>query len=214
MLSNPGVHGDCGRSTCIDGANRTELGDVDHVIGQFERFFGQARAFRAEKHEAAFGEMVGFHGHRAGNDVERDDAGGLQFCYFRVQSFQLGHGFACVRGSAGSAVRRGCGATHMEGDGGGLRLGGGDFAGDAQFPTFDKFRYGWMVFDVLVQLRHERALAIPFVRADNVHAARLERVGGAHHGADVEIVGPVLHGDFEIVRPRESRSALMAATVQ
>lgn len=102
----------------------------------------------------------------------------------------------------------------MEGDGGGLRLGGGDFAGDAQFPTFDKFRYGRMVFDVLVQLRHERALAIPFVRADNVHAARLERVGGAHHGADVEIVGPVLHGDFETWRPRESRSALMAATVQ
>ena len=46
---------------------------------------------------------------------------------------------------------------------------------------------GWF-FDVLVQLRHERALAIPFVRADDVHAARLERVGGAHHGADVEIV--------------------------
>lgn len=52
----------------------------------------------------------------------------------------------------------------------GLRLGGGDFAGDAQFPAFDEFRYGWMVFDVLVQLRHERALAIPFVRADDVHA--------------------------------------------
>ena len=37
------------------------------------------------------------------------------------------------------------------------------------------------------------------MRADDMHAPGLERVRRAHHGADIEIVRPVLHGDFEIV---------------
>lgn len=37
------------------------------------------------------------------------------------------------------------------------------------------------------------------MRADDVYAARLERIGCAYHGSDVEVVRPVFHGDFEIV---------------
>ena len=56
-----------------------------------------------------------------------------------------------------------------------------------------------MVFDVLVQFRHECALAIPFVRPDDVYAGCLECIGRAHHGSDVEVMRPVLHGDFELM---------------
>ena len=41
VLGDPGVHGDRGGGAGVDGTDRAELGDVDHVIGQFERFFGQ-----------------------------------------------------------------------------------------------------------------------------------------------------------------------------
>lgn len=56
-----------------------------------------------------------------------------------------------------------------------------------------------MILNVLVQLGHQRALAVPFVRANDVHAIRGERIRRAHHGTDVEIVRPVFDGDFEAV---------------
>ena len=75
----------------------------------------------------------------------------------------------------------------------------GDFSGNAQLPAFDKLGYGRVVFDVLVQFRHQRALAIPLVRSDDMYTFRLECVGSAHHGSDIEIVRPVFHGNFEIM---------------
>ena len=87
---------------------------------------------------------------------------------------------------------------HTKCDGVRLRLRRRDFSGNAQLPAFDKFGYGRVVFDVLVQLRHQRPLTIPLVRSDDMHTFRLERVRRAHHGSDVEIVCPVGdHGDRE-----------------
>ncbi len=88
---------------------------------------------------------------------------------------------------------------HMEGDRSGLGTRGGDFPRDAQPPAFHQFRDGRMVFDVLIQLRHQRALAVPLVRSDDMHASGLERIRRAHHGPDVEIVRPILHGDLKIM---------------
>ena len=83
--------------------------------------------------------------------------------------------------------------------GGGLCLGGGNFSRDAQLPAGDEFVDAGMILNVLVQLGHQRALAVPFVRANDVHAIRGERIRRAHHGTDVEIVRPVFDGDFEAV---------------
>ena len=74
-----------------------------------------------------------------------------------------------------------------------------DFSGNAQLPAFDQFGYGRVVFDVLVQFRHQRALAIPFMRTDDMHAFCLKCVGSAHHRSDVEIVRPVFHGNLKIM---------------
>ena len=55
--------------------------------------------------------------------------------------------------------------------------------------------------DVQVAVGDHRAAPVPAPASEDVDAGDVEGVGGAHHGADVEIVGPVLHGDFEIVAP-------------
>ena len=55
------------------------------------------------------------------------------------------------------------------------------------------------MLNVLVELSHQRAFAIPLMRADDMHALGLKSIGSAHHGSDIEIVGPVLHRHFEIV---------------
>lgn len=98
--------------------------------------------------------------------------------------------------------------------GGGLCLGGGNFSRDAQLPAGDEFVDAGMILNVLVQLGHQRALAVPFVRANDVHAIRGERIRRAHHGTDVEIVRPVFDGDFEAVATERVRSSRMAFTVQ
>ncbi len=84
-----------------------------------------------------------------------------------------------------------------------LDLAIGNLGGDAGAPAGDQFVDRRMVFDVLVQLGHQRALAIPFVRADDMHTPRGECVGGTHHRADVEIVRPILHRHLEpVAAPR------------
>ena len=68
----------------------------------------------------------------------------------------------------------------MRMDGGDTGLGSfiGDFTGDAMMPAFHQFGDGGVVFDVLVQFGHQRALAIPLMWTDNVYALGLEGVGG------------------------------------
>ena len=54
-----------------------------------------------------------------------------------------------------------------------------------------------MVQDVLVAVGDHRPPPVPAAATDDVHSRRSEGVGVAHHGADVEIVLPVLHADVE-----------------
>ena len=54
-----------------------------------------------------------------------------------------------------------------------------------------------VMFDTQVAVGHHRATAVPATPADDVHAGHVERVGGPHHRADVEVVLPVLDGDPE-----------------
>ena len=110
----------------------------------------------------------------------------------------------------------------MRMDGGGTGLGSfiGDFTGDAMMPAFHQFGDGGVVFDVLVQFGHQRALAIPLMWTDNVYALGLEGISGADHGTDVKIVGPVFHRNFEVVTPSSVKIGLngsngpVAVTVQ
>jgi hypothetical protein len=51
-----------------------------------------------------------------------------------------------------------------------------------------------------VAVGHHRTPAVPPAAAHDVHARRAERVGRAHHGADVVVVPEVLDGDVERVR--------------
>ena len=56
-----------------------------------------------------------------------------------------------------------------------------------------------VVAHVLVAVGDHRAAAVPAAVADDVHLGGEERVGGAHDGADVEVVLPVLDGHVEVV---------------
>src|SRR6478736_5682437 len=52
---------------------------------------------------------------------------------------------------------------------------------------------------VLVAVGHHRSPAVPPALADHVKGSGVERVRGAHHRTDVEVVAPVLDGDVERV---------------
>jgi hypothetical protein len=58
-----------------------------------------------------------------------------------------------------------------------------------------------MVADVLVAVGDHGAPAVPPPSSDDVHLLGEERIRGAHHRADVEVVLPVFDGDVEVVPP-------------
>ena len=53
-----------------------------------------------------------------------------------------------------------------------------------------------MISNILIQLGHQRTLAVPLMRADNMHLTGSERIGSAHDRSDIEIMRPVLNSNF------------------
>ena len=68
--------------------------------------------------------------------------------------------------------------------------------------VFGQFLDGRDVPHMLIAVGHHRAAPVPPAVADNDHFARQERVGGAHHRADVQVVPPVLDRNGELVPSR------------
>jgi hypothetical protein len=58
-----------------------------------------------------------------------------------------------------------------------------------------------VVMHLQIPVGHHRPTPVPSPAADDVDARRGERVGRAHHGADVVVVAEVLDGDVERVGP-------------
>ncbi len=77
--------------------------------------------------------------------------------------------------------------------------GGPPFARRAR-PGDEGLDVGMVVLD-LVAVGDHRSAAVPPPLADDVEGRRAHRVGGAHDGADVEVVLPVLDRDVELVPP-------------
>ena len=77
--------------------------------------------------------------------------------------------------------------------------------------------HGGVVADVLVAVGDHGPAAVPPASSDDVDFLGEERVGGAHHGADVEVVLPVLDGDVEVVplgvQVRDDRLVLPVAVL-
>ena len=85
------MHGNRSGSSGVNGTHRTELGNVDHIIRQLKRLFGQSRAFRAKQHKASLREAIRFHRHRTRNDVKRNHPRSLQLSNALIDRRQLRH---------------------------------------------------------------------------------------------------------------------------
>ena len=147
------------------------MADVHDVVGQLERLLRQARSLGAEQQQAAFGEAVGLHGHRAVDDVHGDHLGVLR----NVQVVPRVHQFA---GGVSGTQHAGLGRRLRRLDAL-ARLGA--FLCDARVPIVHAGANRRVMHHMLVQLGHERAFAVPFVRTHDVHAVRREGIRRAHH---------------------------------
>jgi membrane-associated protein len=60
-----------------------------------------------------------------------------------------------------------------------------------------EIRNRWVVLDMEIAVGDHRSTPVPAPTANDVHTRDVERVGGSHDGADIEVVLPVLDGNLQ-----------------
>src|SRR5690349_18197374 len=73
VLPDPGMHGDPGSNTGVDGSGRPELGDGQGDRGARASFVGEPGPFLPEQEERLAGQLRRLQWHRTGGVVDRQD---------------------------------------------------------------------------------------------------------------------------------------------